>query len=120
MPRAGGPSQLPQSLATLLHEAANELLRVGLEDTVDLVENRVDVGVVVLLAGAGLRRRRRGLRRVVRRVIPALWSALLLTGHVRHSALMSTVPAVKPSATLARSGGQLAQEGGGVWTAVQQ
>ena len=38
------------SLAALLDEPAHELLGVGLEDLVDLVEDRVDVGVERLLA----------------------------------------------------------------------
>ena len=38
------------SLPALLHEAADELLGVGLQHLVDLVEDRVDVLVELLLA----------------------------------------------------------------------
>src|SRR5580765_4484719 len=114
MPRVAALPQVRGSLAALLDEAADELLGIGLEHAVDLVEDGVDVGVEVLLAGAGLRCCGSRLRPVVGRVVPALWSALLLARHVRPSALVSNVPACKPSPTLARCGGQLAQQGGGV------
>ena len=52
MPRGACPRRRQWSLAALLDEAAHELLGVGLEDAVDLVEDAVDVGVEVLLAGA--------------------------------------------------------------------
>ena len=42
-----------RSLAALLHEAADELLGVGLEHLVDVVEDRVDVVVELLLALGG-------------------------------------------------------------------
>ena len=62
--RRGQPARVDvlESLAALLHEPADELLGVGLEDAVDLVEHAVDVGVEVLLAGARLRRCGGGLR----------------------------------------------------------
>src|SRR5699024_4319798 len=40
------------SLAALLHEALDELLGIGLQDAVDLVEHRVDL----LVTGSGIRR----------------------------------------------------------------
>ena len=47
---AGGSKSSSGSLPTLLHEAADELLGVLLEHLVDLVEDRVDVVVELLLA----------------------------------------------------------------------
>src|SRR6476469_8388398 len=83
MPRGASPRRRLWSLATLLDEPAHELLRVGLQDAVDLVQDAVDVGVEVLLAGARLRRGRGGLGGVVGLVVPALWPAVLLARHVR-------------------------------------
>src|SRR5580765_398709 len=89
MPRGASPRRRQWSLAALLDEAADELLRVGLEDAVDLVEDAVDVRVEVLLAGRGFRRRRSGLGSLVRSVVAPLWSALLLAGHWLDLSLVS-------------------------------
>src|SRR6478672_788434 len=113
------------SLAALLDEAADELLRVGLQDAVDLVEDAVDVGVQVLLAGGGLGRRWSGLGGLVGSVVASLWSALLLAGHWRDLSLVilqarGRAAAHEPSPNLSRCGGQLTQEGGRVRTAVKE
>src|SRR5688500_7282793 len=89
MPRGAFPRRRQWSLAPLLHEAADELLSVGLEHAVDLVQDAVDVGVEVLLAGGGFRRGRSGLGCLVGGVVAALWSALLLAGHWRDLSLVS-------------------------------
>src|SRR6476620_2228304 len=87
MRRRACPRRLRWSLAALLDEPADELLRVGLEHPVDLVEHAVDVGDEVLLAGTGLRRGGGGLGTLVRGVVPALGAALLLARHVRDLSL---------------------------------
>src|SRR5690554_2232776 len=68
---------IARSLATLLHEATHERLRVRLEHVVDLVEQRVDLGVARLVL------RRRGHGRVGDLGVLALDPAVLLLGHRR-------------------------------------
>ena len=62
-PRRARLCRVDHLLATLLDEAAHELLGVLLQDFVDLVEQGVDIGVERLLAcrGGRVRRRRRRL-----------------------------------------------------------
>src|SRR6476620_4061119 len=107
MPRGASPRRRLWSLATLLDEPPDELLRVGLQDPVDLVEDAVDVGVEVLLAGGGLGRCGGGLGRLVGRVVPALWAALLLARHVRDLSLGAACGDVgagaRPASTLVRT-----------------
>src|SRR5689334_5389722 len=75
--RTGGCRQAA-SLSALLHEAADELLGILLEHVVDLVEDRVDV-VVELLLALGVDLGGLGLRLGLARLAGAL---VLLFGHV--------------------------------------
>src|SRR5450631_215102 len=70
------------SLATLLHESAHELLGVGFENTIDLVQHAVYVVVERVLAGGRLRGGLGGLGRILRGVVTTLRSAVLLAGHL--------------------------------------
>src|SRR5664279_1455110 len=70
------------SLATLLDKAAHELLCVGLENTIDLVQHTVNVVVERVLARGRLRGGCGGLGRLIRGLVATLWSAVLLAGHL--------------------------------------
>jgi hypothetical protein len=53
---AGRPRRSDRSLAALLHEGTDELLRVHLEHVVDLVQQRVDLRIQLRLVRAVGRR----------------------------------------------------------------
>src|ERR1035437_9104670 len=70
------------SLATLLHKTPHELLCVGFENPIDLIQHPVYVVVERVFARGRLRRGCGGLGRLVRGVVPTLGSAVLLAGHL--------------------------------------